>query len=92
MDLDVQGEPPPEFAAIRDRQLAQQATGDRDIDWLFNIPVYTARSVVGYIHDEDVPGLSGEVFEVLAPPPDERSVLKKLFDGWFRTPRSPSHW
>jgi hypothetical protein len=91
MDLDVQGEPPPEFAAIRDRKFAEQAAGDRDCDYLFDIPVETARSVAGYRHDEDVPGLSGSVFEVLAPPPDERSFLKRLFDGWFRAPRSPTH-
>jgi len=90
MHLDVQGEPPPQFAAIRDRNFAEQAAADRDVDWLFDIPVETARSVTGYRHDEDVPGLSGDVFEVLAPP-NERSFLKRLFDGWLRTPRSPTH-
>jgi hypothetical protein len=91
LHLDVQGEPPAAFAAIRDRKFAEQAAGDRDCDYLFDIPVETARSVAGYRHDEDVPGLSGDVFEVLAPPNDERSFLKRLFDGWFRTPRSPTH-
>jgi hypothetical protein len=88
--LDVQGEPPAEFAAIRDRAFSEQAAGDRDCDYLFDIPVETARSVAGYRHDEDVPGLSGELFEVLAAP-DERSFWKRLFDGWLRAPRSPTH-
>lgn len=91
LHMDVQGDPPAEFAAIRDRQFAEQAADDGDVDWLFEIPVETARSVAGYRHDKDIPGLSGDVFEVLAPPPDERSFLKWLFDGWFRTPRSPTH-
>lgn len=91
LHLDVQGELPAEFAAIRDRKFAEQAADDCDGDWLFEIPVETAHSVVGYRHDEDVPGLSGAVFEVLAPPNDERSFLKRLLDGWFRTPRSPTH-
>jgi hypothetical protein len=91
LHLDVQGEPPAEFAAIRDRIVAEQAADDGSCDYLFDIPVETARSAAGYRHDEDVPGLSGEVFEVLAPPPDERSFLKRLFDGWLRTPRSPTH-
>ena len=90
LPLDVQGEPPAEFAAIREKAFAEQAAGDPDCDYIFDIPVETARSVTGYRHDEDVPGLSGDVFEVLAPP-DERAFLKKLFDGWFRTPRSPTH-
>jgi len=91
LPLDVQGEPPPEFAAIREKALAEQAAGDADCDYVFDIPVETARSVVGYRHDDDVPGLSGDVFEVLAPPPDTRSFFKRHFDGWFRTPRSPTH-
>lgn len=91
LHLDVQGELPAEFAAIRDRKFAEQAADDGTCDYLFDIPVETARSAAGYRHDEDVPGLSGAVFEVLAPPPDERSFWKRLFDGWFRTPRSPTH-
>ena len=90
LHLDVQGELPPEFAAIRDGKLTEQAAGDRDVDYLFDIPVEMARSVAGYRHDEDVPGLSGAVFEVLAPP-KEPSFLKRFFDGWLRQPRSPTH-
>jgi hypothetical protein len=80
MHLDVQGEPPPELAAIRDRKLAEQAADDGSGDWLFEIPVETARSVVGYHHNEDVPGLSGEVYEVLASP-KKPSFFKRFFGG-----------
>jgi hypothetical protein len=61
--LEIQGEPPPQFAAIRDELSAKDVP--KECDYLFDIPVETARSVAGYRHDEDVPGLSGEVFEVL---------------------------
>ena len=55
----------------------EQAAGDSECDYLFDIPVETARSVAGYRHDEDVPGLSGEVFEVLARP-GKPSFWKRL--------------
>ena len=35
-------------------------------DYVFDIPVETARSLTGYRHDQDIPGLTGEAFEVLA--------------------------
>jgi hypothetical protein len=84
--LEVQGEPPPGFAAIRDELVGKQTTID-DCDYIFDIPVETAKSVTGFRYDEDVPGLTGEVFQVLAEvaPPDARSkkqsFLKRLFGG-----------
>ena len=80
LHLDVEGEPPPEFAAIRDQKFAEQAAGDSDVDYVFDIPVETARRLTGYRHDEDIPGLSGAVFEVLAPP-QRASFLKRMFGG-----------
>ena len=61
--LDIQGEPPTEFIAIRDGLLAQKEP--ENCDYIFDIPVETARSLTGYRYDRDIPGLSGEVFEVL---------------------------
>ena len=72
--LDVQGTPPAEFAAIRDGLFAKQTPG---CDYIFDIPVETARSITGYRHDQDVPGLSGEVFEVLAGAPPQSSAPPK---------------
>jgi hypothetical protein len=45
--LDVQGEPPPEFAAIRDKLLAKDKPGE--VDYIFDIPVETAKSVAGTV-------------------------------------------
>ena len=75
--LDVQGTPLPEFTAIRDGLFAKQTPG---CDYIFDVPVETARSIVGYRHDEDVAGLSGDVFEVLVDAtPKKASFFKKLF-------------
>jgi hypothetical protein len=84
--LEAKGEPPPAFAAIRDELTAKQETIG-GCDYILDIPVETARSVTSFRHDEDVPGLTGEVFEVLAEvgprekPPKKQSFLKRLFGG-----------
>jgi len=76
--LEVKGEPPPEFAAIRDGLLAKK-TPDT-CDYIFDIPVEIARSVTSYRYDQDVPGLSGKAFEVLVDgAPKKASFFKRLF-------------
>jgi len=95
--LEVEGDLPQSFAAIRDGLLAKQT--EESCDYIFDIPVETARSLVGYRHDQDIPGMSGEVFQVLAEiepinpvappapanqpssPGRKQSFLKKLFGG-----------
>jgi hypothetical protein len=85
--LDVQGEPTPEFPAIRDAWFAKT---DPEVDYIFEIPVETAKSITGYRHDENIPGLSGDVFEVLErvseqkaslqeSSPEKRSVFRRFF-------------
>jgi len=77
--LDVQGDLPPGFAAIRDTLLSKSKP---DVDYIFDIPVETAKSVTGYRYDGDVPGLSGDVFQVLEPVPSQKpSLFKRLFGG-----------
>src|SRR4051812_38540656 len=49
--LDVEGEPPAGFTAIRARLIKQQET-DGGADFIFNIPVDLAREITGYSHDE----------------------------------------
>lgn len=64
--LETQGEMPPEFASIHQQQSEQQAaSGDDGVDYLFEVPVEMARLLTGFRYDEDVPGLTGEVFETL---------------------------
>jgi hypothetical protein len=76
--LEVHGEPPSDFAAIRDRLVARDKPGE--VDYIFSIPVEMAKSVAGYRHDQDVPGLTGDVFEVLAAP-KKPSLFKRLLGG-----------
>ena len=49
--LDVQGEPPAGFVAIRDRLTTQQEE-DGGADYIFNIPVDLAKEITGYSHEE----------------------------------------
>jgi hypothetical protein len=49
--LEVEGEPPAGFAAIRDR-LAKQQEEDGGADFIFNVPVDLAREITGYSHEE----------------------------------------
>jgi len=55
-------------------------------DYIFNIPVELAQALTGYTHDEDIPGQTGEPFEVLtggsptaSAEPARKSFFKKLF-------------
>lgn len=49
--LDVEGEPPAGFAAIRDRLIKQQQE-DGGADFIFSVPVDLAREITGYSHEE----------------------------------------
>ena len=75
-DLDYQGELPSDFNSIKDGLIAKKLP---DCDYIFDIPVETARSVVGYRYDQDVPGLNGDVFEVLSCSSKKSSFFKRLF-------------
>lgn len=55
MDLEVTGSPPGNFAAIGDDLTAQQQ-GDDDTDYIFDVPLKLAESIVGFKHDEEPPG------------------------------------
>ena len=62
------GELPPEFNSILSQLRARQQLADkskRRVDFIFDVPVELARSIVGYRYDRDVPGISGKAFEVL---------------------------
>jgi len=66
--LEVKGQPPASFAAIRDRLFAEQsAAGGKKagVDYVFDIPVELAHSLTGYRHDQDIPGRPKDAFEVL---------------------------
>jgi hypothetical protein len=61
--LEISGEPPREFAAIRDRLSAEQ-TGVTDVDYLFEIPVELFVALGGLRYDADIEG-DPEPWEIL---------------------------
>jgi hypothetical protein len=66
LDLTLQGEPPPEILAIRDRLLAEQrAAVTSDVDHVFDIPVEAAQLVTGYRYDQWKFDWGEPVFHVL---------------------------
>jgi hypothetical protein len=67
-NLETGGVLPPEFAAIRDQLIArlQESRGEEPpVDYIFDIPLETVYSLIGYRHDQDIPALGREPFEVL---------------------------
>jgi hypothetical protein len=66
--LVTEGDMPPVFNSIRDCLLSKQRESggpDAGVDHIFDVPVEVALSLTGYRHDRDIPGMTGEAFEVL---------------------------
>lgn len=61
--LDVSGEPPAEFAAIRDRYFREQEE-EPEADFIHEIPMALMHAVCGYRPDED---MDEEMFQALKP-------------------------
>ena len=67
-DLQVSGEPPPELEDIRQRAFIRQMVEGRDsadVDYIFDVPLHLAKSLVGFKHDEIATGPELEFFEIL---------------------------
>ena len=81
--LDIVGQPPASFVAIRqDLEATQIAEGgmSADVDHIFDIPLQVARSLVGFKHDEDYEGAIEGRFEVLASARGKKGgVISRLF-------------
>jgi hypothetical protein len=66
--LETDGALPASFSAIRSElEEAQRAEGgdDAEVDYLFDIPLRVAQSIVGFKHDEDCSHMNGAPFVVL---------------------------
>jgi hypothetical protein len=64
-NLESTGELPTGFADVRDRQQSKQQTSS-DIDYIFDVPIELAASIVGFRHDDSFDGAASEPFTVLA--------------------------
>jgi len=68
LHLEASGNLPTEFENVRKKAFAKQETTEHDdVDYVFDIPVELAKELTGFRHDQDVPGMSGDTFEVLEP-------------------------
>lgn len=72
LHLEARGQLPSEFASIRDRLLAEQASEAEDCDHVIQIPYETAAVIAGYEHDAVREELRFEILEKV-------SFLKRLF-------------
>ena len=86
--LDTEGELPNSFAAIQQEmeQLQLAEGGDNaGVDYVFEIPLKVAQSLVGFKHDEDCPHLVDKQFVELSRTAPVGGFFRRLFAGW----RSP---
>jgi hypothetical protein len=80
--LATDGDLPECFAAIRrDMEEAQRAAGGEgaDVDYLFDVPLKVAQTLVGFKHDEACPHLLAERFVVLSRAAPQKGVFRRLF-------------
>ena len=80
--LDADGHPPESYPAIRkEMEATQRAKGgdNAGVDYMFEIPLAVAKSLVGFKHDEICPHIIGARFEVMARAAPKISMLSQLF-------------
>ena len=78
--LAIGGVAPPSLKEIHNRLTSEQnvAGGEKaDVDYIYDAPAELAKELTGFRHDLDIPGLTGDVFEVLERSP--RSLLRRIF-------------
>ncbi|HWM66638.1 MAG TPA: hypothetical protein VNO35_08640 [Steroidobacteraceae bacterium] len=82
IDLKTSGVLPPSFQSMKDDLAArQEAAGGRaaEVDHYFDIPLSAAKAIMGFKHDEQVPGINYEKFDLLreeTAPQDQKSWWK----------------
>jgi len=79
--LSTDGTLPECFALIRSElEEAQRAEGgtSADVDYIFDIPLKVAQSIVGFKHDEDCPHLTDEQFVVLTRDRPKKGLLSRF--------------
>lgn len=88
--LDADGELPPHLEALHAGYLKKQADAapNAGVDHLFSVPTELARSLTGYMHDDDMAGIGSEPYEILevatggvAAPSASRPWWKRLTGG-----------
>jgi hypothetical protein len=79
--LEISGMAPSSLKEIQSRLVSEldHAGGEKaDVDYLYDAPAELARHLTGFRHDQDMPGLSGDVFAVLEKS-GGGSLLRRIF-------------
>jgi hypothetical protein len=88
--LETQGVVPAALESIQNNLISQQKqTGGEkaDVDYIYDIPAKLAKDLTGFRHDEDIPGMAGEIFHVFESAknaddkPSSWNPFKKIFGG-----------
>ena len=84
--LETEGALPPQFETIRAGFAKQQldAGPKANVDFSFTIPLELARSLTGYMHDEDMAGIGAEPYEVLEAAKADASEVSASKPWWKR--------
>jgi len=80
--LSTEGDLPGCYPSIRsEMEEAQRAEGgdNAGVDYIFEVPLKVAQSIVGFKHDEDCPHLSEGYFAVLSGSVPRRGIVARLF-------------
>jgi hypothetical protein len=86
-NLKIKGNVPATLAAIREKRESEQDHEDQTpekhrADFIFDVPVALAESLVGFRYDKDIPGVWDDTVEILEPALPAQvstSLLKRLF-------------
>jgi hypothetical protein len=84
-DLVVKGVPPSNFEDVRARCFAAQELAEPDdVDYVFDIPLDLAKSIVGFRHDQINPEIDDTSFRALAKGPVGllAKVMKPKWKFW----------
>jgi hypothetical protein len=87
LDIKSSGSPPGEFTTLATEYANRQrdAGGEKaDVDYYFEIPLQTAKSIVGFKHDETTLGVEDGSFEVLIQLSAARQQPERANKPWWR--------
>jgi hypothetical protein len=72
-----QGSSPRVIGRSSRKQVSQQDTEggeSADIDFIYDVPADLAKDQTGFRHDQEIPGMSGDAFQVLEPNPSKKRM------------------
>lgn len=80
--LDFSGSLPDVFQKIKaeKEEMQRKEGGDQaDVDYIFEIPLLVAKSLIGFKHDEAWPHIVGNEFKIMTKEARQRGVFSRLF-------------